>query len=120
MAQSLGVVEVVWAGVKFPTEKGATFRQGGLVNKAVTAGAQVSRSQEMMPSRVQCSTPFMTGMSIAAIRAVAEGELQLVCDTGQTFVIASAFLVDQPEITGGEGGKLTLTWEGGEAEELTQ
>jgi len=120
MAQSLGVVEVVWAGVKFPCEKGAQFRQGGLVNKAVTAGAQVSRSQEMMASRVQCSTPFMTGMSIAAIRSVTEGELQFVCDTGQTFVIANAFLVDQPEITGGEGGKLTLTWEGGEAEELLQ
>lgn len=118
MAQSLGVVEVVWAGVKFPCEKGASFRQGGLINKSVTAGAQVSRSQEMMPSKVQCSTPFMTGMSIEAILATPEGELQFQCDTGQTFVIASAFLVDQVEVSGGEGGKLTLTWEGGKAEEL--
>lgn len=116
--QSLGVVNVSWNGVKFPCEKGATFRQGGLVNKAMTAGSQVFFNQEPMPSRVQCSTPFLSSTSIAKIKSPRTAELQFECDTGQRYVIANAFLVEQPEITGGEGGRMTLTWEGNEAEEL--
>ena len=116
--QSLGVVNVSWNGVKFPCEKGATFRQGGLINKSVTAGSQVFYSREMMPSKVQCSTPYLSSTSIGAILAPATAELQFETDTGQTYVIAGAYIVDQIEITGGEGGRLTLTWEGGEAEEL--
>jgi hypothetical protein len=118
MTQSLGVVNVTWAGVKFPAEKGASFKQGGLVNKAVMAGSQIFRSQEPMPSMVSCTTPFLASTSIAAILGTSEGELQFLCDTGQTYTITDAFIVEQIELTGGEGGKLKLTWNGSAAEEI--
>lgn len=118
MTQSLGVVDVIWNGVKFAAEKGANFKQGGLVNKAVYAGRQTFRSQEPMASVVSCSTPFLGSSSIEAILAPGEAELQFVCDTGQTYVIANAFIVEQIELTGGEGGKMKLTWNGNKAEEL--
>ncbi|MDA8049963.1 MAG: phage tail tube protein [Rhodospirillales bacterium] len=118
MAQSLGVVDIIWAGQKLPIEKGATFKQGGLINKSVMAGRQVFYSQEMMPTEVKASTPLQGGQSMAAILAASPGELQFVCDTGQTYVVTGAFIVDQAEITGGEGGKMTLVWNGPAAEEL--
>ncbi len=118
MTQSLGVVDIIWNGVKFPAEKGATFKQGGLVNKTVYAGRQVFRSQEPMAAMVTATTPFLASTSIAAILAPGEAELQFKCDTGQTYVMPNAFIVDQIEITGGEGGKVKLTWNANEAEEL--
>lgn len=118
MTQSLGVVSVTWNGVKFPAEKGATFKQGGLVNKTVYAGARAFRSQEPMASEVKCTTPFLASTSIAAILAPGEAELTFICDTGQTYVVSNAWIIEQIEITGGEGGKLTLTFNGNAAEEL--
>jgi hypothetical protein len=49
---------------------------------------------------------------------VDEGELQVICDTGQTYVFADAFLTDRPEMTSGEGGKIELKWAAGAPEEL--
>lgn len=119
-AQSLGIVDITWNGVKLPIEKGATFKQGGLINKSVIAGRQVFYSQEWSAAAVKATTPLTKGQSIDAIINASPAELQFTCDTGQTFVMTSAFLTGQLEVTGGEGGKLTLTWEGDEAQELIQ
>ncbi len=119
MTQSLGVVDFMWAGVKYPAEKGATFKQGGLVNKTVYAGRQAFNSQEPMAAEVKVSTPFLGSTSINAIMAAQPAELQFITDTGQTYVMANAYIVGQIEITGGEGGKMTITFNANEAEELT-
>lgn len=118
MTQSLGVVDFLWNGVKYPAEKGATFKQGGLINKTVYAGRQVFNSQEPMAAEVKVSTPYLAGTSIATIMAAQPAELQFVCDTGQTYVMPNAFIVGQVEITGGEGGKMTITFNANAAEEL--
>jgi hypothetical protein len=118
MTQSLGVVDITWRGVKYPCEKGATFKQGGLVNKVVYAGRQTFRSQEPMASEVKFSTPLTGAMSLGAFSDGQEGELQFICDTGQTYVSPNAFVVGQVEITGGEGGKMTVTFNANTAEEL--
>jgi hypothetical protein len=117
MAQSLGIVDLIWNGVKIPVEKGATFTRGGGVNKTVVAGRQNFRSQDWMQSKVKASTPYVKGQSTSQFDPDLEAELQFKCDTGQTFIM-QAYIVDQVEITGGQGGKLNLVWEGGEAEEV--
>ena len=118
MAQSLGIVDLIWNGTKIPVEKGATFKQGGVIYKPVVAGQQVSYSGEMMASEVKATTPLMAGQSLLALIAVTSGQLQFLCDTGQTYVIENAFLTGQQEITGGEGGKITLMWAGPAASEV--
>jgi len=119
MSQTLGIVDIVWRGRNIPVEKGAKFRAGGIMNNAVTYGRKVARAQEYQGSEVTATTNFEKGQRLGNLLDPGEGELQVVCDTGQTFVINDAFLVgDRPDVTGGEGGKIELKWAGGTPEEI--
>jgi hypothetical protein len=118
MAQTLGIIDLVWNGTKIQVEKGATFKPGGIKNNSVIAGRQVHQSQEYIASEVKGTTVLMAGQSLLALIATTAGELQVVCDTGQTYVMNDAFLVDRPDVTAGEGGKVNLTWNAGEPQEL--
>lgn len=118
MAQTLGIVDIVWKGQKIPVEKGAKIRVGGLKQTAVTSGRRVDFAQEFQPTEVTATTTLRRGQRFADLYSLGEGELQVICDTGQTFIMSDAFLVDdRPEITGGEGGKIELKWSAGAPEE---
>ena len=120
MAQAVGIIDVVWKGVKIPTEKGATFNPGGMQNNAVVVGRQVHRSQEFMASAVKFTTVLLAGQRLTdVIGNGQEGEMQVKCDTGQTFLIPDAFLTKKPDVTGGEGGKIALEFAGSEALEIS-
>lgn len=118
MAQTLGIVDIVWRGRNIPVEKGAKIKVGGIKNNVVTYGRKAGRAQEFEPSEVTAITNLEAGQRWGNLWDPSEGELQVVCDTGQTFVFADAFLTDIPEITGGEGGKVELKWAGGSPEEI--
>jgi hypothetical protein len=118
MAQVLGIVDIVWRGRNIPVEKGAKLKLGGIANKAVVYGRQVGRAQEFMASEIEATTVLERGQKFSELYGVDEGELQVACDTGQTFVFPGAFLTDQREITGGEGGKVSLKWSAGSYEEI--
>ena len=123
--QVLGIVDLVWNGVKLPIDKAGSFKQGGIVNKAMTAGRQVFNSQSYMASEVSASIPFRNGDSLAPYAGSVIAELQFVCDSGQTYSIPDAFVSGQPEISGGggggsggSGGSLKITWAGSAAVEI--
>lgn len=119
MTQVLGIVDIVWRGRNIPVEKGAKFRVGGIKNNAVTYGRKVGRAQEFQGSEVMATTELEAGQRWGNTWDPGEGELQVVCDTGQTFVMYDAFLEgDIPEITGGEGGKIELKWVASAPEEI--
>ncbi|WP_142780712.1 phage tail tube protein [Agrobacterium sp. T29] len=119
MTQVLGIVDIIWRGRNIPVEKGAKFRQGGIKNNAVTYGRKVGRAQEFQGSQITATTNLEAGQSLGNLLDPGEGELQVLCDTGQTFVFNDAFLVDdRPEVTGGEGGKIELKWAASAGEEL--
>ena len=119
MTQVLGIVDIVWRGRNIPVEKGAKIRTGGMKNNAVTYGRKVARAQEFQGSEVTATTNLEKGQRLTNLLNPGEGELQVICDTGQTFVIKDAFLEgDRPEATGGEGGKLELKWAGSSPEEI--
>ncbi|KAA6204503.1 MAG: hypothetical protein DU429_07560 [Candidatus Tokpelaia sp.] len=111
MAQTVGIVDIYWRGQYIATEKGGTLRLGGLKNNAVTYGRRVDRAQEYQGAEINATTNLRRGQSFASLFDVDEGELQVLCDTGQTYVFEDAFYEgDRPQITGGEGGKLALKW----------
>jgi hypothetical protein len=117
--QTLGIIDIVWKGQKIPVEKGAKIRVGGLKANTVIYGRRVAYANEFQASEVTATTHLARGQSFKALYATGEGELQVLCDTGQTFVFSDAFLADdRPELTGGEGGKIELKWAAGEPEEL--
>lgn len=116
--QTLGIVDIVWRGRNIPVEKGAKFKIGGIKNNAVTYGRKVGRAQEFMGSEVSATTNLERGQRWGNTWDAGEGELQVVCDTGQTYVMDDAFLTDIPDITGGEGGKIELQWMASAPEEI--
>lgn len=119
MTQTLGIVDIIWRGRNIPVEKGAKFRLGGIKNNAVTYGRKVGRAQEFQGSEVTATTNLERGQRLTNLFNPGEGELQVRCDTGQTFVMKDAFLMDdRPEVTGGEGGKIELKWAASAAEEI--
>lgn len=119
MTQYLGIVDVIWRGQVLPCEKGSKIRPGGIRNNVVTLSRSAGRAQEFQPSEVTAKVHLPAGASALALFDPGEGELQVICDTRQTFVIRDAFLSgDIPTITGGAGGEIDLTWSGGAAEEI--
>lgn len=118
MAQVLGIVDIVWKGRNIPVEKGAKLKLGGIANNPVVYGRKVGRAGEYKQSEIEAVTAFERGQRISELYTSEEGELQVVCDTGQSFVFPDAFLTDQRELTGGEGGKIPLKWAAGDYEEI--
>jgi len=116
--QTLGIVDIVWRGRNIPVEKGAKFKIGGIKNNPVTYGRKVGRAQEFIGSEATATTNLERGQRWGNTWDAGEGELQVVCDTGQTYVMDDAFLTDIPEITGGEGGKIELQWMASAPEEI--
>jgi len=119
VAQVLGIVDIIWRGRNIPVEKGAKLKIGGIRNNAVVYGRKVGRAQEFFGSEITATTHLEAGQSAKEFNFAGEGELQVQCDTGQTFVFDDAFFSGEPpEITGGEGGKIELKWSAGEPEEI--
>lgn len=119
MTQVLGIVDIIWRGRNLPVEKGAKLRIGGIKNNAVTYGRKVGRAQEFQASQVTATTNLEQGQRLGTLLDPGEGELQVLCDTGQAYVFNDAFLVDdRPEVTGGEGGKIELKWAASAPEEI--
>lgn len=118
MTQVLGIVDIVWLGRNIPVEKGAKLKLGGIMNSPVVYGRRVGRAQEFAASEIEAVTAVERGQKVKDLYGVGEGELQVQCDTGQIFVFSDAFLTEQRELTGGEGGKVPLKWSAGEPEEI--
>lgn len=116
--QTLGIIDIVWKGQKLACEKGAKVLLGGIMNNPVPFGRQVGRAQEFKASEITAVIPLKAGQRISDIFSQDEGELQVLCDTRQTFVWPDAFIMNRPEMTGGEGGKIEVKWSAGEPEEI--
>jgi hypothetical protein len=117
-AISLGIIDLIWGGVKLSVATGATFSPGGIVGKPVVAGRQVTEAGEFMPFKLSASFPLTAGMSLAALKALNGSEMQIKCDTGQTFTSPSAFLEGDISAKGGAGNNVSAKWAGQEAVEL--
>ena len=118
MAQTLGIVDLVWRGRKLATEKGAKLMLGGIKQNPVIAGRQVHYAGEMEASTVNATILLERGLRMTELWTVGYGELQVLCDTGQSYVFPDAFLTNRPNATGGEGGKVEMEWAAGFAEEI--
>lgn len=119
MAQSVGIIDIVWRGRKIKAEKGSKVRLGGIQNKTVVYGRGAARSQEFVESLVECTTILMRGERASDIYTAEEGELQLQLDTGQTVVAPDAWMTDRPDWVGEDGGKIPLKWGFGFYEEIS-
>lgn len=109
MAQSVGILRIWWMGTQYDVIKGSSLRLAGARNVTQVAGYSAHRSQEFQPGEVKATPLLLRGQSLATFTPGAEGELQVQADTGQSWTIPDAFILDAPTMTD-DGGKMPITW----------
>ena len=114
----VGIVKAFFLGEEIPLLPGSTMDRGGLINKPVVVGQTIQRSRMMKESVATLKVAYGNGISLDKLlpRDV-EGEFQYETDTGQTFLVASAFVSESEKISdGGNGADVTIA--GGTATEV--
>lgn len=116
----LGIVDVKKDGTKLRILPGASVDLGGVNRKAVVGDGVVHGfAEETRQAELKCEISLAPGDSLAEINATTDATLRFETDTGQTYQIAHAFLTEPAVVTGGEGGKIPLVFQGDPAEEIT-
>lgn len=117
----LGIVKAIWQGQNIPLKPGSSFNLGGVSAKPQVVGTQVDFSRSMEPSDIQLNVAVQAGMQITSLfpRGV-QGELQVECDSGQTFVWENAFVSGTIDITTGDNSEARVKFAGGTPLELQQ
>jgi hypothetical protein len=118
MAQALGLVRIIWNGVNIAVEKGSTFENGGLMQKPVINGQQIDYANEFKAGKVSATKRLLRGDQLNGIWTQGQGELQLLCDTGQSYIDPAAFLTNTINWTAGEGGKVKMEFAVGACTEV--
>lgn len=117
-AQTLGVMDIVLGGTSLDVEKGGKLKLGGYKQNAVLVQGKTFYAREYEASEITFTTVLKRGQKIGDIFASGTKECQVVCDTGQSFIFADAFVSNRPDMTAGEGGKIEVKLMAGAYEEL--
>jgi hypothetical protein len=118
--QTLGTVIIRVDGQRLRSEPGASIDIGGYDRDAVVGDSptDIGFAQKTKPSEVDCTVMQDANTSLDAMRGWGDVTLQFECDTGQTYLVAHAFLSTTPKTTGGAGGKVALKFMGPPAQEI--
>ena len=118
MAKKLGKVIIKVDGKALASKTGASLDLGGVQRTTVKSALGMGFSEEDMPSKLECELIFGAGDKLAPIRSWDNVTLAFEADTGQVYVVAGAWCLNPPNLTGNEGGSVKLTFEGPPAEEM--
>ena len=116
--QTLGVLDMVWGGEALDSEKGGKLKLGGWKQNATVTQGKVFYTREYEASEITFTTVLKLLQRIFDIFSPGTKELQVNCDTGQSFTFGDAFVSNRPEMTAGEGGKIEVKIMAGAYEEL--
>lgn len=117
--QRLGKAYIKHDGKLLETNAGASIDIGGSVRATITGNNSVlGYSEQPKAAVLNCVISIGTQTSLAALRAIKDATITFECDTGQTYVMRSAWLVNPPVATDGAGGEVPLQFEGPAAEEM--
>jgi len=116
--QRLGRATVKFNGKLLATEPGAKINIGGLERATGENTHEVYFTEALKASRVECVIPLGPDVSLDELRNLVEATVTFECDTGQTYIVARAWVENTLEVTDGEGGKVPVTFAGDPAEEV--
>ena len=118
MAATVGIIRIWWKGTQYDCVEGSTVRLPGLVNNTQVAGYSAQNFRTFQAGQVKATPVLKSGMSLAAFQDTSSGELQCQADTGQTWILPDAFIVNGAEMSD-RGGKISVTWNASTFSELT-
>jgi hypothetical protein len=118
MPQFLGRATIRVNGEVIETAKGASLDLGGVKRNSVVVGRVVGFAEETVPAVLECETALRPGMSLETLRNATGAVVIFECDTGQRYVMNDAYITETPTMKDGEGGNVTLKFEGPGAVEV--
>jgi hypothetical protein len=102
--QVTGTVVVRLDNKSIRSKSGAKLSLGGLERSPEYAdGVLIGYSARPIAATVTCTLVLTTTSDLDAINRSANSTILFECDNGITYMIANAFSVKPPEITGGNG-----------------
>ncbi len=117
--QRLGKAYIRVNGRLLESLKGAKLDIGGDKREPVIGATSVHGfSAEVKEPMVECEISMGPETSLDEIRNFTSENLTFECDTGQTYILRAAWLVDPPVATAAEGGKIPLKFCALDCEEL--
>jgi len=104
-------------GQVLKTAAGSTLELGGVTRTPRSGDNDADGfTEEITPSKVECSVQMREGTSLAEIHAIEDGTITFECDTGQTYLINHGYSATPPML-GGEG-VAKCVFQGPPAEEI--
>ncbi len=117
MAKVFGRATIKADGKLLDSMKGATLDVGGIKRSSKTTANKVAGfTEELTPSKLECSVPLTAGFSIADAQKFEDVTLNFETDVGRRYTINHAFLTDPPTL-GDTDGEVKLMFEGEPAQE---
>lgn len=119
MGKKLGRATIKYDGNVLATMPGAKIDIGGFERTTVVGANQVDGFFETpKQSKVECEIMVGRETKLDELRDIENATVSFECDTGQVYVVSGAWVVNTPELTASEGGRVPLTFEGPPAEEM--
>jgi hypothetical protein len=118
--QVAGIVIIKINGQSLRSEPGASHDTGGVSRTEVVGDQEddVAFAQKRQPSQTDCVLMYDADTSLSIINGWSDVTLNFEVDTGQLYVVNHAFCTNTPKITGGQGGKVALTFKGPPSQEV--
>jgi hypothetical protein len=116
--QLLGRAQIKYNGKLLRTEKNAKVNTGGVTRKGQAGDRVHGYSEETAIPFIECEVALAKGDSLLELNKATDVTVTFEADTGQTWVLKDAWLVDPAEASAGEGGKVKLKFEGMTCEEM--
>lgn len=119
MAKVLGRATVKVDGDVLLIDNGAKFNLGGVTRKIVKGTEVHGFAEESVEPSIEVVATVNGKTSLARWGKIENATVTFEADTGQIWSLANAWLEAPPEVTAGEGGKVTLKFVAAKAEEQT-
>jgi len=117
MGMRLGKAFIKANGQLLETMPGAKLDLGGAVRTPVVGSSSVHGfAEQVRPAKLECEISVGKDTKLLDHAKWTDLSVTFECDTGQVFVIRSAFSSEPPVITEGEGGKVPVVFFGQPAE----
>ncbi len=119
MAQLLGRAFIKLDGDLLRSNDGAKIDLGGAVRDPVVGSHTVhGYAEKIKEATVECEISLAKGDSLEPLRNTTDATITFECDSGQTYIVREAFLMEPPVVSEGDGGKIPLKFAGQPAEEV--
>lgn len=117
MAQLTGIAFIKVDGALVQSKPGAKIKFGGKKRKPQTGHTLYGFTEEVEPAEVDLTIfhSFASAEDIEKFRAAVAAVILFETDTGVTYQVSNAFLMETPELTDGEG-EVSLKFAGMPAE----